>query len=165
MPGTMKAVRFHAAKDIRVDDVEIPEVKPGWVRLKPAFVGICGSDLHEYEDGPHIIPPKGSPHVMTGEGEKSYTYLSHKAVNLLTISDRTTNHHRPRILRSHRSSRRRRDGLESRRQSRRATHHLRWRLSKLQTRSHQLLRLLWLHWFVRMEWWNGRVYRLSRRVL
>ena len=63
----MKAVRFHAAKDIRVEDVEIPKVKAGWVRLKPAFVGICGSDLHEYEDGPHIIPPSGSPHSITGE--------------------------------------------------------------------------------------------------
>jgi threonine dehydrogenase-like Zn-dependent dehydrogenase len=36
--------------------------------LKPAFVGICGSDLHEYEDGPHIIPPHGEKHSMTGEG-------------------------------------------------------------------------------------------------
>ncbi|KAF7193678.1 putative diacetyl reductase [(R)-acetoin forming] 2 [Pseudocercospora fuligena] len=63
----MNAVRFHAAKDIRVDQVEIPVVKPGWVRLKPAFSGICGSDLHEYLDGPHIIPPQGQPHVMTGE--------------------------------------------------------------------------------------------------
>ena len=35
--------------------------------MKPAFVGICGSDLHEYEDGPHIIPPEGSPHGLTGE--------------------------------------------------------------------------------------------------
>jgi len=59
--GKMKAVRFHAAKDIRVEEVDIPQVKQGWVRLKPAFVGICGSDLHEYEDGPHIIP-KDSPH-------------------------------------------------------------------------------------------------------
>ncbi len=65
----MKAVRFYAAKDIRVDEVEVPQVKPGWVRLKPAYVGICGSDLHEYEDGPHIIPPKGSPHAITGEGK------------------------------------------------------------------------------------------------
>ena len=39
----MKAVRFHAAKDIRVDEIPIPKVKEGWVRLKPAFVGICGS--------------------------------------------------------------------------------------------------------------------------
>lgn len=63
----MRAVRFHAAKDLRVDELDIPEVKPNFVRIKPAFCGICGSDLHEYEDGPHIIPPAGSPYVLTGE--------------------------------------------------------------------------------------------------
>jgi threonine dehydrogenase-like Zn-dependent dehydrogenase len=69
MPSkSMKAVRFHAAKDIRVDSVPVPDVKPGWVRLKPAFCGICGSDLHEYEDGPHIIPQPGKTHSLTGEG-------------------------------------------------------------------------------------------------
>ena len=62
-----KAVRFHAAKDVRVDDVPIPKVKPGWVLLKPEFCGICGSDLHEYLSGPHIIPQPGQPHVITGE--------------------------------------------------------------------------------------------------
>ena len=62
-----KAVRFHAAKDVRVDDVPIPKVKPGWVVLKPEYCGICGSDLHEYLDGPHIIPQPGQPHVITGE--------------------------------------------------------------------------------------------------
>lgn len=65
--GTMRALRFHAAKDLRVDELEIPSVKPGFVRIKPAFCGICGSDLHEYEDGPHIIPQKGSPYILTGE--------------------------------------------------------------------------------------------------
>lgn len=63
----MKAVRFHAALDIRVDDVPIPDIKPNFVRVKPAFCGICGSDLHEYEDGPHIIPAKGKPYSLTGE--------------------------------------------------------------------------------------------------
>lgn len=63
----MRAVRFHAAKDLRVDDVPVPDIRPGFVRVKPAFCGICGSDLHEYEDGPHIIPPEGSPHSLTGE--------------------------------------------------------------------------------------------------
>lgn len=62
-----KAVRFHAAKDVRVDDIEIPKAKPGWVVLKPEYCGICGSDLHEYLDGPHLIPKPSSPHVLTGE--------------------------------------------------------------------------------------------------
>lgn len=62
-----KAVRFYAAKDVRVDEIAIPKVKPGWVVLKPEYCGICGSDLHEYLDGPHLIPAKGKPHVITGE--------------------------------------------------------------------------------------------------
>lgn len=65
--ATMKAVRFHGAKDIRIDEVPIPELRPGWIKVKPAYVGICGSDLHEYLDGPHIIPPAGSKHSMTNE--------------------------------------------------------------------------------------------------
>lgn len=78
--GKMKAVRFHAAKDIRVEEVDIPQVKEGWVRLKPAFVGICGSDLHEYEDGPHIIP-KDSPHR---------TYSSHAMLEKLKMVNITS---------------------------------------------------------------------------
>ena len=62
-----KAVRFYAAKDVRVDELPIPKVKPGWVVLKPEYCGICGSDLHEYLSGPHLIPAKGKPHALTGE--------------------------------------------------------------------------------------------------
>ena len=44
----MKALSIHAAGDMRLEDV--PEVEPGegQVRLKVAYVGICGSDLHYY---------------------------------------------------------------------------------------------------------------------
>ena len=47
----MKALSIHAAGDMRLEDV--PEVEPGegQVRLKVAYVGICGSDLHYYYDG------------------------------------------------------------------------------------------------------------------
>ncbi|HJC68132.1 MAG TPA: zinc-binding dehydrogenase [Candidatus Brachybacterium intestinipullorum] len=47
----MKALSIHAAGDMRLEDV--PEVEPGegQVRLKVAYVGICGSDLHYYYNG------------------------------------------------------------------------------------------------------------------
>ena len=64
----MKAARFHAAGDVRIDEIPIPKVKPGYVKVKPEYCGICGSDLHEYEDGPHIIPQTGQKHPLTGEG-------------------------------------------------------------------------------------------------
>ncbi|TKA64175.1 hypothetical protein B0A49_05971 [Cryomyces minteri] len=62
---TMKAVRFHGQKDLRFEEVQIPKCGKGQVKLKPAWVGICGSDLHEYLGGPNICPT--SPHPITGE--------------------------------------------------------------------------------------------------
>ncbi|KAL4963592.1 uncharacterized protein BDV14DRAFT_209908 [Aspergillus stella-maris] len=61
---TMKAVRFHGPKDIRVDEIEEPVCKAGEVKLLNTYCGICGSDLHEYTSGPVLIP-KG-PHNITG---------------------------------------------------------------------------------------------------
>lgn len=62
----MKAVRFHAAKDIRVEDVPAPSSKlgPTDVLIKPLVTGICGTDLHEYIAGPIVTPQV--PHVYTG---------------------------------------------------------------------------------------------------
>lgn len=63
---TMKALRWHAQKDIRVDEVEEATAKPGCVKLKVHWCGICGTDLHEYEGGPVFIPTD-KPHPLTGE--------------------------------------------------------------------------------------------------
>ena len=39
--------------DVRiVDDIERPTLRDGQVRVEPAFVGICGTDLHEFMGGP-----------------------------------------------------------------------------------------------------------------
>jgi len=40
-----------APEEFRLSDVPIPEPGPGEVRLRVAYVGICGSDLHYYFDG------------------------------------------------------------------------------------------------------------------
>ncbi len=47
----MRAVRIHASRDMRTEDVPSPEPRPGEVRLRVGYVGICGSDLHYYADG------------------------------------------------------------------------------------------------------------------
>ncbi len=62
----MKAVRFHNARDIRVEDVAAPAKKLGAndVLIKPLVTGICGTDLHEYIAGPIVTPVK--PHAYTG---------------------------------------------------------------------------------------------------
>ncbi|KAJ6133850.1 hypothetical protein N7523_000172 [Penicillium sp. IBT 18751x] len=60
----MKSVRFHGPGDIRVDEIEEPLCGKGQVKMRPAYVGICGSDLHEYTGGPVLIPK--TPHCITG---------------------------------------------------------------------------------------------------
>ncbi|CAP95129.1 hypothetical protein NUH16_008339 [Penicillium rubens] len=68
----MRAVRFHGRGDIRVDEVEEPICGNGQIR--PAFVGLCGSDIHEYLAGPMIVPV--TPHPLTDE--KLPTTLGHE---------------------------------------------------------------------------------------
>ncbi|MBX3569374.1 MAG: alcohol dehydrogenase catalytic domain-containing protein [Rhizobiaceae bacterium] len=61
----MKALRFHKARDLRIEDVAAPgEPGPNEVVLKVSHCGICGTDLHEYMDGPIILPVE--PHPFTG---------------------------------------------------------------------------------------------------
>ncbi|MFP3918685.1 2,3-butanediol dehydrogenase [Lysinibacillus telephonicus] len=47
----MKAAVWHNIKDVRVEQVQEPEVLPGQVKLKVEWAGICGSDLHAYSHG------------------------------------------------------------------------------------------------------------------
>ena len=52
----MKAARWYAAKDIRVEETIIPTPNDNQVKIAVKFTGICGSDLHEYTNGPQLIP-------------------------------------------------------------------------------------------------------------
>ncbi|KAF5250336.1 hypothetical protein FANTH_4436 [Fusarium anthophilum] len=65
MANTMQAVVFHGKGDIRIEQVNVPKPGPKEVQLKPAFVGICGTDLHEYLEGAYLIPT--TPHPVTGK--------------------------------------------------------------------------------------------------
>ncbi len=71
----MKAAVWHDKGDIRIEDVPLPEPEPGWVRVKIKVCGICGSDLHEYREGPFLIPSR--PHPLTGR-EKGPLILGHE---------------------------------------------------------------------------------------
>ena len=72
--ATMKAARWHAAKDVRIEEVEVPEVQPHQVKVAGKFTGICGTDLHEYLDGPIFIPTE--EHVYSGQ--KAPVTLGHE---------------------------------------------------------------------------------------
>ncbi|MEM8978098.1 MAG: L-idonate 5-dehydrogenase [Pseudomonadota bacterium] len=47
----MKVIVAHAAKDLRIEEREMPTPGPGQVLIKMAAGGICGSDLHYYNHG------------------------------------------------------------------------------------------------------------------
>lgn len=60
----MKALRFHAKRDLRVENLKEPgEPGPGQVRVRNRFCGICGTDVHEYTDGPVFVCT--TPHPFT----------------------------------------------------------------------------------------------------
>lgn len=44
----MKAVRFHGKEDLRFEDIPVPKTGKGQVKLRPAWVGICGSGAYEH---------------------------------------------------------------------------------------------------------------------
>jgi L-idonate 5-dehydrogenase len=51
MKKTMLAAVLHEKKDLRVEEVPVPELAPGKVLLRLRRAGICGTDVHYFEDG------------------------------------------------------------------------------------------------------------------
>ncbi len=63
----MKALRWHARKDLRYEDAPEPSPGPGQLKIKVSLAGICGTDLKEYAVGPVLIPPAKAPLTMGHE--------------------------------------------------------------------------------------------------
>ena len=47
----MRVLSIIAKEQLRLTEAPVPEPGPGQVRIRVAYVGICGSDLHYYFDG------------------------------------------------------------------------------------------------------------------
>ena len=66
----MKAVYIKGKEDLEIAEVPVPEPGPDQVRLKVAYVGICGSDLHYYFNGANgtfvVREPLIPGHEMSG---------------------------------------------------------------------------------------------------
>lgn len=72
----MEAIVWHGRNDVRWEEVPEPRSpKPGEVRVRVAFAGICGTDLEEYLAGPLYIPVD-TPHPLTGR--KAPLILGHE---------------------------------------------------------------------------------------
>jgi (R,R)-butanediol dehydrogenase/meso-butanediol dehydrogenase/diacetyl reductase len=91
----MQAAVWYGAGDVRIAEVDVPAPGHGEVLIEVAYCGICGSDLHEYADGPHAIPV-AEPHP--GSGATAPLVLGHEfcgtvaalgaSVTDLTVGDR-----------------------------------------------------------------------------
>lgn len=62
----MKAAVWYGEKDIRVEERKLKQMKDNEVTVRVAWTGICGSDLHEYQEGPVFIPVE-EQHPLTGQ--------------------------------------------------------------------------------------------------
>jgi (R,R)-butanediol dehydrogenase/meso-butanediol dehydrogenase/diacetyl reductase len=60
----MRAAVFYGNQDLRLESVPEPEAGPGDIKLRVLYNGICGSDLHEFYDGP--MTTRTTPHPLTG---------------------------------------------------------------------------------------------------
>jgi L-idonate 5-dehydrogenase len=51
MSKTMLAAVLHGIQDLRVDERAVPELEPGKALVRVRRGGICGSDVHYFEEG------------------------------------------------------------------------------------------------------------------
>lgn len=61
----MRAAVYYGREDLRLQEMPEPQPARDEVKLRVLFNGICGSDLHEYYDGP-ITTRTSEPHPLTG---------------------------------------------------------------------------------------------------
>jgi (R,R)-butanediol dehydrogenase / meso-butanediol dehydrogenase / diacetyl reductase len=62
----MRAAVWYGRRNTKVEDVpDAPAPGPKEVKIKVGWVGICGTDLHEYAAGPIWMPI--TPHPLTGK--------------------------------------------------------------------------------------------------
>ncbi|WP_189827606.1 alcohol dehydrogenase catalytic domain-containing protein [Streptomyces finlayi] len=65
MSSSMRALRLHGPQDLRLDTVPVPRLRPGTVKVRVEWNGICGSDLHHYTHP--AVPATGFVHPLIGE--------------------------------------------------------------------------------------------------
>src|SRR5713226_3077592 len=65
----MKAAVLYGKEDVRVEEVKVPRLQPGEVRIAIEATLTCGTDLKVFKRGYHakmIVPPAVFGHEMAG---------------------------------------------------------------------------------------------------
>ncbi|KPJ86591.1 MAG: alcohol dehydrogenase [Spirochaetes bacterium DG_61] len=82
----MKAAVYHGIKDIRVEEVPVPEIGEGDILLKVGACAICGTDLKVYLYGyKNFSPPQIIGHEISGQVEDMGSHVTR-----FEIGDRVT---------------------------------------------------------------------------
>jgi L-idonate 5-dehydrogenase len=89
MISEMRAAVLHGARDIRIEQIVRPELMPGMVLLRSRRVGICGSDLHYFEEGKCAAFVPNQPFVLGHEVTAEVMELADGAGSL-KAGDRVT---------------------------------------------------------------------------
>ncbi|WP_204193482.1 2,3-butanediol dehydrogenase [Staphylococcus sp. GDY8P47P] len=71
----MKAAVWYGQKDVRVENREPKQLKDNEVKVKVSWAGICGTDLHEYLEGPVFISTDKPDPLL---GQKAPVTLGHE---------------------------------------------------------------------------------------
>ena len=75
----MKAVRWHARGDVRLDDVPVPSPHDTEVLVRIEAAAICGTDVDEVQLGPIAVPVE--PHAISGRSAPMT--LGHEMVGIV----------------------------------------------------------------------------------
>lgn len=79
----MRGIIIHAPKDLRVEEVDEPELSPNQVRVRVSTGGVCGSDLHYYHHGGfgtiRVQQPMALGHEFAGVVAEIAAGVSHLA--------------------------------------------------------------------------------------
>jgi L-iditol 2-dehydrogenase len=78
----MKSVRYYGPKDIRIDEIPVPEIKSDELLVKIEACAVCGSDLKSFNVGnPRLKPPIVMGHEFTGTIVEAGSEVSAYAIN------------------------------------------------------------------------------------
>ncbi|MEH6945161.1 2,3-butanediol dehydrogenase, partial [Bacillus sp. JJ722] len=89
----MKAAVIYGKKDVRIEDWKEPTVETGHVKVKVAWAGVCGSDLHAYHHGmgislnPHPVSNRQVPLVFGHEFAGTVVEVGEEVTNV-QVGDR-----------------------------------------------------------------------------
>ncbi|WP_398574483.1 2,3-butanediol dehydrogenase [Staphylococcus equorum] len=76
----MKAAVWYGQKDVRIEDRKSKELQDNEVKVKVSWAGICGTDLHEYLEGPIFISTDKPDPLL---GQKAPVTLGHEFAGIV----------------------------------------------------------------------------------